>query len=429
MAQIRIRPSKLGGEIEAQPSKSYTHRALCIGLLADGESGISGPLQSLDTEATVRALEILGGDLEKEDKVWRVTGTGGRITPRGKIINVMNSGTTLRFMSAIAALSPKPVTLTGDESILTRPMGPLIKALRNLGARAVCRGGKGRPPVTVGGGIRGGETQITGAISSQFISALLLACPYASEDVSISVEEEPRSKPYILMTLEILKLAGGKISRNRDLTEFDIPGGQIFNPIDYAVPGDFSSASFILGGAALTGSSVRVRGLDVNDVQGDKKILTFLEEFGAEVKVKRKTIEVSGTGELYGIEADCGDTPDLVPVLAVLGAAAEGRTILTNMPHLRFKEVDRLRALSVELKKLGARVREREDELQIWGTRQLRGGKFNSYGDHRMAMALAMAGLAAKGETVVEGAECISVSYPNFVKDMQGLGANIEKIV
>lgn len=426
MAQLKIRPSKLEGEINAQPSKSYTHRALCVGLLARGESKISGPLQSLDTQATLDAAEILGGKLKKSEGKWQIAGTGGKLKPRGQLIDVKNSGTTLRFMSAIAALSPKPVRLTGDESILARPMGPLIGALGELGAESRCEGRKGRPPVVVGGGLAGGEAQITGAVSSQFISALLFACPYAREDVSLMVEEEPRSKPYIRMTLEVLKTAGAGVKYNSSLTEFEIPSGQVFDPIDYEVPGDFSSAAFVLGGAALTGSSVRVKGLDVRDVQGDKRILDLLEEFGAEVEVKGKTVEVTGTGALEGIEADCGDTPDLVPVLGVLGAAADGRTTLTNIPHLRFKEVDRLRALSTELKKLGARVKELPDELQISGTKQLRGGRFNSYGDHRMAMALAVAGLAAKGETVVDGAESIPVSYPNFVGDLRKLGAQLE---
>jgi 3-phosphoshikimate 1-carboxyvinyltransferase len=426
MTQLKISPSKLEGEIEAQPSKSYTHRSLCVGLLARGESKILKPLQSLDTQATLDAVEILGGGLKKSHDMWRIVGTGGKLTPRGRVIDVKNSGTTLRFMSAIAGLSPKTVRLTGDKSILARPMGPLIDALKELGAKARCEGRRGRPPVVAGGGLAGGEAQVTGAVSSQFISALLLACPYAREDVNLLVEEEPRSKPYIRMTLEVLKTAGGKIKYNSSLTEFEIPGGQIFNPIDYAVPGDFSSAAFVLGGAALTGSSVRVKGLDVEDVQGDKRILDLLKEFGADVKVRGKTVEVTGTGTLEGIEADCGDTPDLVPVLAILGAAANGRTTLTNIPHLRFKEVDRLRALSIELKKLGAHVKELPDELQISGAKQLRGGKFNSYGDHRMAMALTIAGLAAKGETLVDGAESIPVSYPHFVEDLQKLGAQLE---
>ncbi|MEA1905117.1 MAG: 3-phosphoshikimate 1-carboxyvinyltransferase [Candidatus Hadarchaeota archaeon] len=426
MAWLRVRPSKLEGELTAPPSKSYTHRAFSIGLLADGRSKILRPLISLDTQSTIDAVRTLGAELVESKGNWETTGTGGKLRPRERVIDVKNSGTTLRFISAIAGLSPKPIRITGDESILARPMGPLVESLEKLGVKARCEGRRGRPPVVIGGGISGGEAQMTGTVSSQFISALLLACPYAQEDVDLVVEEEPRSKPYIQMTLKVLQATEAKVRYNSSLTEFEIPGQQTFKPIEHEVPRDFSSAAFVLGGAALTDSNVRVRGLDVHDVQGDKRILDLLREFGADVKVEDKTIEVTGTGTLEGIDADCGGTPDLVPILAVLGAAADGRTTLTNIPHLRFKEVDRLRALSTELKKLGARVKELPDELQIRGTKQLKGGKLSSYGDHRMAMALTVAGMAAKGETVVDGAESIPVSYPDFVKDLQKLGAQLE---
>lgn len=426
MAWLRIWPSKIRGELTAPPSKSYTHRAFSVGLLADGKSKILRPLISLDTRSTIDATRTLGAQLAESEGNWEITGTGGEIRPQERVIDVKNSGTTLRFMSAIAGLSPRPIRITGDESILTRPMGALVETLKELGVKARCEGRRGRPPVVIGGGINGGEARITGAVSSQFISALLLACPYAHEDVYLVVEEEPRSKPYVQMTLKVLQAAKARIKYNSSLTEFEIPGQQTFKPIEYEVPRDFSSASFIFGGAALTNSSVRVKGLDIHDVQGDKRILDLLEEFGADVEIGDKTIEVTGTDALKGIDADCGDTPDLVPILAVLGAAADGRTTLTNIPHLRFKEVDRLRALSAELRKLGARIKELPDELQIKGTRQLRGGNFRSYGDHRMAMALTIAGLAAKGGTVVDGAESIPVSYPDFVKDLRKLGARVE---
>jgi 3-phosphoshikimate 1-carboxyvinyltransferase len=192
------------------------------------------------------------------------------------------------------------------------------------------------------------------------------------------------------------------------------------------IPGDFSSAAFVLGAAALTGSKVAVSNLNVKGAQGDRRIVELLKDFGADVKVKGEKIEVAGTGSLNGIEADCSDNPDLVPILSVLGAVADGRTRLTNIPHLRFKETDRLRALAIELKKIGADVEELPDEIRLSGVKQLRGAKLQSYGDHRIAMALAVAGLVAKGETVVDGAECIPVSYPSFVEDMQKLGTKIE---
>ena len=428
VVSLRVKPSTLEGEITAPPSKSYTHRAFAIGLLARGETTVIDPLISFDTQATIEAVRTLGGEAVQRDTTWLVLGTGGRLRPRADIIDARNSGTTLRFMSAIGALSPKPVRLTGDESVRARPMGPLIEALGKLGAKARCLGPRGRAPVIVGGGLAGGETEITGAISSQFISALLLACPYAREDVDLLITDEPVSKSYVEITLEMLDAIGAGIKRDSKLTEFRIPGRQVFRGTEFAIPGDFSSASFVLGGAALVGKAVKVNNLDIRGAQGDKRIIDFLREFGADIKVRGKTVEVPEASELSGIEVDCSDNPDLVPVLAVLGAVADGQTTLMNVPHLRFKETDRLRALRVELSKLGARVEELPDELRIRGVRQLKGAKVSSYGDHRMAMALAMAGLAARGETIIDEAGSIKVSYPTFVEDMQKLGAQVELI-
>jgi len=415
----------LAGEVVAPPSKSYTHRAFAVGLLAKGESRITDPLIGLDTKATIDAAEILGAKISNIHETWVVHGTGGNLKPKTDLIDAQNSGTTIRIMSAIAALSRKPIRLTGDESIKTRPMGPLIEALVKLGAKGKCEGPNGRPPVVVGECLVGGDIEITGAVSSQFISALLIACPYAREDVTLSVAEEPRSKPYIEITLEVLDAVGAKIKRNKSLTDFKIDGRQVFSPLELKIPGDFSSAAFVLGAAALTESTVRVSNLNVRGAQGDKRIVELLREFGADVKVRGETVEVTGAG-LTGIEADCSDNPDLVPILSVLGAVADGRTRLTNIHHLRFKETDRLRALATELRKLGANVEELPDEIRLNGVKQLKEAKLQSYGDHRMAMALSVAGLVAKGETVVDGVESIPVSYPSFVEDMQKLGAQLK---
>ena len=425
MTLLNVKPSKLAGEVVAPPSKSYTHRAFAVGLLAEGESRITDPLIGLDTKATIDAAEILGAKISNIRETWVVHGTGGNLKPKTDLIDAQNSGTTIRIMSAIAALSRKPIRLTGDESIKTRPMGPLIEALVKLGAKGKCEGPNGRPPVVVGGGLVGDDIEITGAVSSQFISALLIACPYAREDVTLSVAEEPRSKPYIEITLEVLDAVGAKIRRNKSFTDFKIDGRQVFSPLELKIPGDFSSAAFVLGAAALTESTVRVSNLNVRGAQGDRRIVELLREFGADVKVRGETVEVTGAG-LTGIEADCSDNPDLVPILSVLGAVADGRTRLTNIHHLRFKETDRLRALATELRKLGANVEELPDEIRLNGVRQLKGSKLQSYGDHRMAMALGVAGLVAKGETIVDGAESIPVSYPSFVEDMRKLGAQLK---
>ncbi len=425
MSWLIVRPSDLDGEIEAPSSKSYTHRLLSVALLADGKSTIRKPLLSLDTRATMEAVETLGGQVQYEENSVIISGTGGKIRPRKNKIDVRNSGTTLRLMTAISALSSERVLLTGDESILKRPMGPLISSLVDLGADAEARGRNGRPPVVVGGGLEGGETTITGKISSQFVSALLIATPYSEVGADIEVEDELKSKPYVLMTLRALELVGADIEIVSSLMNYSIPGKQIFKPFEFTVPGDFSSAAFLLGAGALAGKEVVVKNLDPKDAQGDKKIIQLLEDFGADLEVKGKEIKVSGKQQLQGIEADCLNTPDLVPVLAVLGSVAEGRTRLYNISHLRYKEVDRLSVLTSELKKLGAEIEESEDELKIRGSPSLRGGTVDSYGDHRMAMAFAIAGLSADKTVKIKGAENIGISYPGFVKDMQGLGAKM----
>ncbi len=428
MTQLKVKPSKLSGEVTAPPSKSYTHRAFMVALLARGESRIDNPLLGLDTEATIEAVKSMGAEVVQDGEVWRVHGTAGSLKPSTDLIDARNSGTTIRLMSAIAALSPRPIRLTGDESILKRPIGPLVEVLNKLGAKARCERADGRPPVVVGGGLKGGEVEMSGAVSSQFISALLLACPYAKEDVELTITEELRSKPYVEITLELLDAAGADIKRDKSLAKFKISGKQVFEAIDMKVPGDFSSAAFVLGAAALTGSKVRVNNLDVRGAQGDRRIVKLLEEFGADVNVSGKTVEIAGTGELNSIDVDCGDNPDLVPVLAVLGSVADGQTRIINVPHLRFKETDRLKALAIGLKRFGANVKELPDELRLEGVKELKGTRVGSFGDHRMAMAFAVAGLVAQGETIVEGAESIPVSYSSFVEDMRKLGAKIELI-
>lgn len=425
MERLVVKPSKVSGSVKAQPSKSYTHRALSIALLADGESFIVDPLRSLDTRATLNAVQILGGKMKGVNRGWKVEGVGGKPSPRKKVMNVGNSGTTLRLMSAISSLSQKPVRLTGDDSILERPMGPLIDSLSDLGADARCEGPGGRPPVVVGGGLVGGETSITGEMSSQFISALLIVTPHSEVGVDLEVEGQLRSKPYIRMTLRVLNLAGANVRSQPSLMNYSVPGEQSFRPFEFSVPGDFSSAAFPLVAGALSDEWVEVTNLESKEVQGDKRIIDFLRDFGVDVKVGENSVRVRSSGELQAIDADCSDTPDLVPALSVLGAVADGQTRLHNISHLRYKEVDRLKALKKELSKMGVKVKELEDGLKIFGTNRLSGGELESYGDHRMAMTLAVAGLVAEGGVRVNNAESVRVSYPSFVDDMRKLGVDV----
>ncbi len=426
MSHLMVEPSEVGGEVNAQPSKSYSHRLFSIALLADGESEIKNPLLSLDTKSTLEAVQILGGGVESVEEGVKIQGTGGELQPNKNKINVGNSGTTLRLMTAISSLSSERIQLTGDQSILKRPMGPLVKSLNDLGASAECKGNKGRPPVVVGGGLVGGETRITGKISSQFISALLVASPYSQVGVDLEVEEDLKSKPYVRITLKTLKMADADVQASSSLMSYTIPRQQTFKPINCTVPGDFSSAAFILGAGAFSKKGVKVNNLDPNDVQGDKRIIELIQDFGAEVNIDKNSVEVFGKEKLTGIDVDCSDIPDLVPILTVLGAMGEGKTRLYNIEHLRYKEVDRLRALTNELKKLGIKMKEKESSLRIYGNGEISSGVVDSHGDHRMAMSLAIAGLFAEGPVKVRNADCVNISYPDFVGDIQKIGGKAE---
>ncbi|MBI4344317.1 MAG: 3-phosphoshikimate 1-carboxyvinyltransferase [Euryarchaeota archaeon] len=405
------------GAVEAPPSKSYTHRAFVIAALAEGRSTIRRYLKAGDTLSTLKALRAFGVRLEVGEEV-AIEGTGGRLKAPPGPIDCENSGTSIRLLSSLAALDG-PATLTGDQSIQRRPMGPLLEALAQLGVEARSLKGDGNPPVQVGGGgLRGGRAEIKGDVSSQFISSLLISAPYAREDVELVITTPLKSRPYVDVTLEIMGRFGVDVE-NRDYRRFIIPAGRRYRGQDYGVEGDYSSASYFLALAPLTKSRVRVGNLNPSSNQGDRQILAILEDMGAEVERSSGGVTVAG-GRLEGIEVDLGDTPDLLPTVAVLGARAEGRTVIRNVEHARYKETDRLRACSLELRKLGARVEEARDGLVIEGG-SLRGARVESYGDHRMAMAMTIAGLSADGTTIVEGVECVQISFPGFYDLIKGL--------
>lgn len=422
--KVRVRTSVVQGDVYAPPSKSYTHRAMTIAALGK-KAEISYPLLSKDTIATVKACEAFGATIhvpeEKED-VLRIVGVEGHPKTPDDVIDAANSGTTLRFMTALGSLVDGAVVLTGDGSLRKRPNGPLLKAINDLGASTFSTKGDGTAPIVVRGKLKGGKTTVDGSISSQFISALLLACPFASKYTMIKVDGKLKSKPYVEMTLDMLKGAGAKVVTN--FSKFEIPHEQAFNLGSYVIPGDFSSASYLLAAGAITNSKVVVKNLFPSK-QGDVAIVFILQQMGANVMWNRDKGMVTVDGaDLEGIRIDVGAHPDLVPTLAVLGACAEGVTQITNAAHLRYKETDRLRAMSVELRKMGAKVKELPDGLVIERS-HLQGAKLRGYNDHRIVMALAVAGLVAKGETIVDDAESVDVSYPDFFDDLFSMGANI----
>jgi len=296
----------------------------------------------------------------------------------------------------------------------------LLSALEKLGAVVKSTGGK--CPLTIRGPIKGGKTTVDG-ISSQFVTSLLFACPLAKEDTEITVENL-HERPYVEITLDWLKKLDTKFEQ-KELDWFRIPGGQKYKAFEREIPADFSSATFAACAAAITGSEILIKGLDFADHQGDKEVFTYLKNMGATVAHTSEGVIVKG-GELKGIDINMNSTPDALPVLAVVGCFAKGTTRLLNVAQARLKECDRIAAMATELTRMGGKVEELKDGLVIHQSK-LRGTEVHGYDDHRMVMALAVAGLAVDGKTVIDTAESIGVTYPSFVEDMKAIGANIEQ--
>jgi len=277
-----------------------------------------------------------------------------------------------------------------------------------------------------GGGIKGGKASIRGDVSSQFVSGLLFAAPKAFADTEIMVTNELESKPYVTMTLDILDKHSIKVEPSPDYSRFFVPCGQVYTPFSHVVEGDYSSAAFLLAAASVTDSRVKVTNLEGESFQGDRIMVDILREMGSQVKVGEDYVEVQGAKQgLEGISIDLRDTPDLVPVCAVLGCLARGETFISGVRRLRFKESDRIASISSELRKMGGEVTESEDGLIIKGVNKLHGTELNSHNDHRIAMACAVAGLRAEGTTIIHEIECVNKSYPNFVKDLRSLGGEV----
>ena len=415
------RNSKLTGEVRIPGSKSHTIRAVAIASLAAGESAIRASLDSNDTRAAIQAYRALGADMEVQGDTWVVKGTGGDLRAPEDVIDVRNSGVTLRTSMASCALLREGVAvLTGDEQIRRRPAGPLAASLNDLGASVRSTRGTGTAPFLVEGRLRGGETSIE-AVTSQYLSALLINCPLADGDTIIRVPLLNEA-PYVEMTLDWLRQHGIRLEQD-GLREFRMLGGQQYEPVNRPIPADFSSATFFLGAGALGDNDVILRGLDMDDTQGDKAVVEFVRQMGARVNVEEDAIRVQ-PGELLGCELDLNATPDPLPMLSVLGCFARGTTRLVNVPQARLKESDRIAVMAAELAKLGGQVEELEDGIVVHES-SLKGAEVDGHGDHRVVMALAVAGCSIPGTTVVQGAEAAAVTYPEFRDHLASLGGDI----
>jgi len=425
---VEIRTSRVRGRARAPPSKSYTHRAILAAGYADG-ARIHDPLVSADTRATMRAVEAFGGTVTEAGDSLVVDGFDGKPAVPDDVVDCANSGTTIRLVAATASLADGSTVLTGDDSLRSRPHGPLLRAIEQLGGRAESTRGNGQAPLVVGGPITGGTAAIPGDVSSQFITALLFVGGVTDAGVDISLQTELKSAPYVDITLEVLDAFG--VSARKTGRGFSVQGFQQYDPPDggYTVPGDFSSVSYLLAAGALAAEEpVTVTGA-YPTAQGDQAIVGILEEMGASIDWDREAGDITvGDSTLSGIEVSVADTPDLLPTIAVLGAAADGTTTITDCEHVRYKETDRVRAMAEALSKMGASVEEEEATLSVRGGEStLQGATVDGRADHRIIMSLAIAGLVAEGTTTVRGADHVDVSFPDFFDVLAGLGGDVRR--
>lgn len=426
---IEIQPldGPLDARVRPPGSKSITNRALLCAALAEGTSTLEGALSSEDTQVMIEGLGRLGIEVTAGDggQTLRVVGCSGRIPAEGGELFVGNSGTTIRFLTAFVTLGRGTFRLDGVERMRSRPIEDLLEALGQLGADAVSENGDGCPPVVVRGvGQRGGTARVRGDISSQFLSGLLMAAPYAREAVELAVEGPLVSQPYVRMTLGVMAAFGVHVE-NHTFDRFVVPVDGGYQARRYAIEPDASAASYFWAAAAIAGGRVAVEGLSRESLQGDVRFCECLEQMGCQVTYDEDCVTVEGrrlvgdARSLVGIDIDMGGISDTVQTLAAVALFAEGPTRIHGVGHIRHKETDRIGDLATELRRLGASVDEHDDGITIT-PRAIRAAAVETYDDHRMAMSLSLVGLATPG-VVVKNPGCTAKTYPRFFDDLARL--------
>ncbi len=410
-------------------SKSLTNRALVIGALAEGASALSNVLLADDTEVMIESLQRLGFDVRVDSaaRTVRIEGRGGRIATASAELFCRNSGTTIRFLTAMCALGRGRFALDGIERMRQRPIAELVEMMRNLGARIDYAGDEGFPPLIVeADGLPGGLLRYGQARSSQYLSAVLMASPLARNELQVDLEGRQTSWPYVAMTMRLMDLFGvtPELVRDPDTAEpvrIHVPRGT-YAPMNYRVEPDASNAGYFLAIAAIhPGSKLTIEGLGRHSLQGDVAFADVLGRMGAEVEIGIECVRVEGADSLMGIDADMSAIPDMAQTLAVTALFAEGPTRMTGIQTLRVKETDRIAALATELTKLGARVEvEGDSAMTITPPVRVNPASIDTYDDHRMAMSFAVAGTRAAG-IVIRDSECVSKTYPQFFVDLMKL--------
>jgi len=427
--KLKVTPSTVSGIVTAPPSKSYSHRAVILGSLARGETVIENLLFSDDTGYTINACRSLGVDIERYGQSLRIKGTSGNllVRPGHNTIFAGNSGSTLRMLLPLAALADGKIIFDGSIRLRERPVTEILAALASLGVKTSSIDKNGRLPVEVQGGrLYGGEVLTSGLAGSQHVSSLLMIAPYARSGIKIKITDSLRSKPYVDMTVEAMRRFGVEVER-RNHDEFTVTSGQRYQGQHYEIEGDYSSAAFFFALGAIGGKEVTVANLNGDSLQGDRYFLELMSLMGCYVNHSPGQISVRREGELTGITADMGDYPDIVQPLAAVAAFARGTTNISNISHLKGKETDRIINTAAELGKMGITVKVTENSMSITGGRP-RGAKVDAHDDHRLAMSLAIAGLFAGDETVINGAGTVNKSYPDFFTDLASIGAKLEPV-
>jgi len=417
--KCKVRKSTLSGTISCPPNKSYSHRAIFLASLANGKSTLRNVLLSRDTLATVNACKSFGAKIEVNGSIVTIEGIE-KINPQTLEIDASNSGTTIRISTAIASLSDKTITLTGDSSLKKRPMQPLLDALKQLGVQ--CTSTDGKPPVTVKGISDGGVTHIAGSISSQFISALLIAGPKMKNGITLEIDGDLVSKPYLDSTIATMKKFGVTVDAIVPYKKYNV-SNQKYKPFDFVVPSDFSSMALLLSAAVLLGENMVIDASLGDLPQGDREILSYLERLGVKINVGEK-ITIVSPKLLNGGKFDLSNNPDLLPPMAILALKTSKPIEIYNVKHARFKETDRIAILAKELAKIGVIITEKEDGLILESPKALKSAELESADDHRLFMAFSIAGMFV-GDCTVTDPDSVDVSYPTFVEDMKKIGANI----
>ena len=425
--RLTLRPiARFQGTLQLPGSKSLSNRVLLLSALAEGETEVTRVLDSEDTDVMFSALRSLGVGVRglpgPRDSVW-ITGTGGPLAaPSGAVqLSLGNAGTAMRALTAVLAAGHGVFTLSGVPRMHERPIGDLLDGLRQLGVHVSCLEREGFPPLRIDAkGLRGGSARISGATSSQFLSALLMAAPLAAGPVTLEITDRLVSEPYVNMTLALMARFGARVERPAPL-RFEITAPQRYrSPGRVLVEGDASSASYFLAGAAITGGKVRVEGCGSDSLQGDARFAEVLARMGAHARFEPAAIEVEGGGPLAGIDADLTAMPDAAMTLAVAALFAHGPTTVRGIGNWRVKETDRMAAVAAELGKLGARTEVGSDSLTVHPPVSIRSASIATYNDHRMAMAFSLAACGSE-PVVIENPACVAKTFPEYFEELAHL--------